>query len=83
MKIEKITWVDASRQGYTVSKNEVGELIQIVTVGILVKETEKTVALAQCAYPEEASYRDVCTIPKINIIERRQLRAGKILYDTR
>lgn len=69
-----IEWIDANIEHDSEYENNLGALTKIISCGILVKETDKVVVIAQENHFEDYQYRDSTTIPKVNIITRKQIK---------
>lgn len=71
MKILKITWRDSRRYIYQMEKTEECSIVEIITIGFLVKEDKKSIVLCQDLIDEDI--RGVMCIPKENIISVKKV----------
>jgi len=62
-KLVKITWVDSSNYNVGWHNDVEFDLVHIVTIGLVISETEEYIAISHSVGQEESNY-DVFVIPK-------------------
>jgi hypothetical protein len=70
-RIEAVRWIDAHFTDDTDNPRS-GEPIEVLSAGLLVKDTKAAVVLALEWY-EDGSYRDILAIPKGMVKSRKRL----------
>jgi len=76
MKLLEIIWTDACGGDGWIEQADLKkkELSIIVTVGFLVRETDKSITLTMCDDKDHEMYGAYMVIPKINIKKKRILK---------
>lgn len=75
MKVERVTWVDScAYQGWHKMADESYSVSECQTVGFVVCEDERCLALAPSVFMDAGSASDVMVIPKGVITKRKKLK---------
>lgn len=79
MNIVLVEWLDASFQSGPVTVEQLSEPFIVRSVGLLVQETKERISLAQSFTIHKDEFQEVLHIPKLYIINRRDLRCPKFI----
>lgn len=73
VKIAIITWVDACYQSKEAFMNELAEEMKVISAGVFIRETDKSIAIGQDFYydEQEKSWRYIKHIPKVCITKKK------------
>jgi hypothetical protein len=73
--IAVICWRDATSRDGPVTLREIDGLMELQTVGWLIQQNDEFVSVAQERCEDEDRYRDVMSIPRVNIVSMKLIRA--------
>ena len=69
-----VRWIDASHQQGPITRCELSDDLELVTVGLLIQETETRITLAMEYDPTDGQMREVQHIPLRYITHRQEFR---------
>lgn len=78
LKILVIKWRDAAGYSGTYTKEEAPGLCTLISTGVYIKENKECITLGQDFWIEDGNwYRTLFSIPKVNIIEIKEVKLTK------
>lgn len=72
-----LAWSDACIVADPTPAEQLGELTEIISCGLLVREDVGSITIAQEYHKDDGKYRDSTTIPKSCILWKKSLKIGK------
>lgn len=69
-----IEWIDASGEAGPLTRDELGGLMTLRSVGWLIRETDDQVSICMDYEPTTKVFREIQHIAKVNIVSRKEYR---------
>lgn len=71
-----VKWFDASYQRGECADVDLVPRVELESAGLLVREDKESVSIALDHYTDDATWRYIEHIPKVNILRMRRMRAA-------